>query len=87
MQESRGPLERARLQSPLQASGVRFRACASLCQLPEDASCLSALISPWDGHLGPKHVPETSPALPLLLLSVVEPSADFFEGPVFSIIQ
>lgn len=84
MQESRGPLERARLQSPLQANGVRFRACASLCQLLEDASCLSALISPWDGHLGPKHVPETSPALPLLLLSVVEPSADFFEGPVSS---
>lgn len=84
MQESRGPLERARLQSPLQASGVRFRACASLCQLLEGASCLSALISPWDGHLGPKHVPETSPALPLLLLSVVESSADFFEGPVSS---
>lgn len=84
MQESRGPLERARRQSPLQASGVRFRARASLCQLLEDASCLSALISPWDGLLGPKHVPEISPTLPVLLLSVVEPSADFFEGPVSS---
>lgn len=65
MQESWGPLERARLQSPLQASGVGFRVCASLCQLLEDASCLPALMSPWDDHLGSKHVPEASPALPL----------------------
>lgn len=53
--------------------------------LLEGASCLSALISPWDGHLGSKHVPEARPTLPrFLLLSMVEPSAAFFEGPVSS---